>query len=40
MISACPLLSEEQFIRRHDRVYAQLHFNVCKEMGIKLEKKH
>jgi hypothetical protein len=24
---------------RHDRVHAQLHFNVCKEIAVKLDKK-
>ena len=24
--------------KRHDRVSAQLHFNICKETGIQLEK--
>ena len=27
-------------IIRHDRVCAQLHFNICKETGVQLEKKH
>jgi hypothetical protein len=40
MISACPILAEEQYIKRHDRVCAQLHFNICKETGVKLDKKH
>jgi hypothetical protein len=37
---ACPVLAIEQYIKRHDRVCAQLHFNICKETGIKLDKKH
>jgi hypothetical protein len=24
----------------HDRVSAQLHFNICNETGIQLDKKH
>jgi glycosylphosphatidylinositol transamidase (GPIT) subunit GPI8 len=40
IISACPILAEEQYIKRHDRVCAQLHFNICKETGVKLDKKH
>ena len=24
----------------HDRVCAQLHFNICKEAGVQLDKKH
>ena len=26
--------SKEQYIKRHDRVYAQLHFNICKKTGV------
>jgi adenosylcobinamide amidohydrolase len=40
IISACPILAKEQYIKRHDRVCAQLHFNICKETGVKLDKKH
>jgi hypothetical protein len=34
VISACPILAKEQCIKRHDRVSAQLHFNICKETGV------
>jgi hypothetical protein len=27
-------------IKRHDRVSAQLHFNICKETGVKIKKKN
>jgi len=40
IISAYPILAEEQYIKRHDRVCAQLHFNICKETGEQLDKKH
>jgi hypothetical protein len=30
--SACPLLA-----KRHDRACTQLHFNICKELGVKLD---
>ena len=42
MISACPILAKEQYTKRHDRVCAQLHFNIliCKETGVQLDKKH
>jgi excinuclease UvrABC nuclease subunit len=40
IISACPILAKEQYIKRHDRVCAQLHLNICKETGVKLDKKH
>jgi hypothetical protein len=40
IISACLILAKEQYIKTHDRVCAQLHFNICKEPGVKLDKKH
>ena len=40
IIEACPLLAKEQYIMRYDSVCAQLHFNICKEIGIKLNNKH
>jgi hypothetical protein len=40
IISACSLLAKEQYIKRHDRVCAQLHLNICKETGVQLDKKH
>ena len=39
IISACPMLAKEQYIKRHDKVCAQLHFNICKETGVQLDKK-
>jgi hypothetical protein len=39
IIYACPILAKEQYIMRHDRVCVQLHFNICKEVGIKLDNK-
>jgi len=33
-------VAKEQYIKRHDRVSAQLHFNICKETGVQLDKKH
>jgi len=39
IISAYPILAKELYIKRHDRVYAQLHFNICKETGVQLDKK-
>ena len=40
IISACPILAKEQYTKRHDRLCAQLHFNICKETGVKLDKRH
>ena len=38
IISACPILAKEQDTKRHDTVRAQLHFNICKETGVQLDK--
>ena len=38
--SACPILAKEQYIKRHDSVYAQLHFNIRKETWVQMDKKH
>jgi len=40
MISACPMLAKEQYVKRHDKVSAQIHFYICKEIGVQLDKKH
>ena len=40
IISASPILPKEQHIKRHDRVCAQLHFNICKETAVQLDKEH
>ena len=40
IIAACPILAKEQYTKRHDRVCAQLHFNICKVTGVQLDKKH
>jgi hypothetical protein len=40
IISACPVLVKEQYVKRHDRVSAQIHFKICKELGVQLDKKH
>jgi hypothetical protein len=37
IMPACPILAKEQYIKRHDRVCAQLYFNICKELGVKLD---
>ena len=36
IILACPILETEQYIQRHDTVCAELHCNMCREMGGKL----
>jgi hypothetical protein len=40
IISACPILAKEQYVKRHDKVRAQLHFNIRKEIGVQMNKKH
>jgi hypothetical protein len=40
IISACSVLAKEQYGKRHDKVSAQIHFNICKEIGVQLDKKH
>jgi len=37
LVSASPLLAKEQYIKRRDRVCAQLHCSICKDRGVKLE---
>ena len=39
IISAFPILAKEQYIKRRDTVCGQLHFNICKEIGVKLDNK-
>jgi hypothetical protein len=40
VISACPILEKEQYTKRRSWVCAQLHFNICKEIGVKLYDEH
>ena len=39
-ISACPILAKEQYVKWYDKVSAQIHYNICKEIGVQLDKKH
>jgi hypothetical protein len=32
-----PILGKEQYVKWHDRVCTQLHLNICKEIGVKLD---
>jgi hypothetical protein len=34
--SECMILAKQEYIKRHDTMCAELHFNICKEMGGKL----
>jgi len=38
--SECQILAKEKYVKIHDRVCAQLHFNICKETEVQLDKKH
>ena len=40
IISACPIIAKEHYILRHVRVCAQLHFNMFKEIWVKLDNEH
>jgi hypothetical protein len=39
-ISACPILTKEQYLNGHDRIFVctELHFDVCKGIVVKLRK--
>ena len=39
IISAYPILAKEQYIKRHEIVCAQLHFYICKDTAVQLDKK-
>jgi hypothetical protein len=39
IISACPILAKEQYVKRRDAVSAQIHLDICKEIGVQLDKK-
>jgi len=40
IIATYPILAKEEYILRHDRVCAELHFNLSKEKGVKLNNEH
>jgi len=40
IISACPILAKKLYIQRQGRACAELHFNICKEIGVKLDNEH
>jgi len=39
-IPACPMLTKEQYIKRHDGLCAELHYNTCKEMWMQWDNQH
>ena len=40
IISGCQTLAADQYLNRHNQVAAQLHLDICKDYGIKVEAKH
>ena len=36
-ISAYPILAKEQYVKQHDKVSAQTHFNICEEIWMQLD---
>ena len=40
IISECSILAKELYVKRHDRVCAELHCNICKETGLELDNEH
>ena len=32
--------SNNKYVKRHDKVSAQIHYNICKETGVQLDKTH
>ena len=40
IITECPILAKEQYIKRHDTMCAQIHYNICKEIGVRVDTKH
>jgi len=39
-MSSWSILAKEKYMKRHDRVCAELDPNMCKETGVQLEKEH
>jgi hypothetical protein len=37
IVSACPVLAKEQYVKRHDTDCAPLHLNIYMEIGLKLD---
>jgi len=39
IISACPILAKEKYVKLNDRMYV-LRYNICKRIVVKLDKNH
>jgi hypothetical protein len=35
LTSGCPILVKNEYLMRHDKVYAHLHYSICKALDIK-----
>ena len=35
LTSVCPILVKNEYLMRHNKVYAHLHYSICKALGIK-----
>ncbi len=40
IVSGCTVLAADQYLNRHNKVAAQLHLDICKHYGIKVEAEH
>jgi hypothetical protein len=36
LTSGCPILLKNKYLMRHDKLYARLHYSLCKTLGIKM----
>jgi hypothetical protein len=34
LISECPILAKNEYLMRHDKVCTNLHYSICKSLGI------
>jgi hypothetical protein len=39
LTSECPILAKNEYLMRHDKVGAQLHYSICKALGIEMTDK-
>ena len=40
LVSGCPELAKPEYIQRHNKAAAYLHWTICKHHNIKLQDKH
>jgi len=33
-------MAKEEYVKRHDKVTVQIHFNICRKIGVQLDKQH